>query len=173
MLDINTLYDQIEEFYTNTTERTMLLCGNADKEKHRTLLRVLNEQGHLNGLILLIHTTRDGMQSFFRWAELYKMRTPSRYGESMRLQRLTITFQKLSLKETSPHFGKYDFIIVWPIQSITQSKEEITKLQKVMSYQETKKIFYLTIHEPRINPESVKPISDRVVILDYEDNSEE
>jgi len=73
MSDVKNAYDQIIDFLSNETEKTLLLRGIADKEKHQALLKALNAHGNLKGLINLIHTTKDGMESFFRWAELYKL----------------------------------------------------------------------------------------------------
>ena len=66
MSDVKNAYDQIIEFINNKVEKTLLLCGIADKEKHQSLLKALNAQGNLKGLIYLIHTSKDGMESFFR-----------------------------------------------------------------------------------------------------------
>ena len=57
MFDVKNTYDQIIDFLDNETEKTLLLRGIADKEKHQTLLKALNSQGNLKGLINLIHTT--------------------------------------------------------------------------------------------------------------------
>lgn len=68
MSDVQNAYNQIMEFISSKSEKTMLLCGVADKEKHRLLLKALNNNGSLKGLIYLINTTRDGMENFLRWA---------------------------------------------------------------------------------------------------------
>lgn len=73
MSDVTNAYEQIVDFLNNETEKTLLLRGIADKEKHLSLLKALNAQGKRNGLINLIHTSKDGMEEFFRWAELYKV----------------------------------------------------------------------------------------------------
>jgi replication initiation and membrane attachment protein DnaB len=43
MSDVTKAYEQIEDFLNNETEKTLLLCGIADKEKHLSLLKALNE----------------------------------------------------------------------------------------------------------------------------------
>ena len=50
MTDVENAYRQIADFLNNETEKTLLLCGIADEEKHRVLLRTLNEQSCSNGL---------------------------------------------------------------------------------------------------------------------------
>jgi hypothetical protein len=65
----------------NEIEKTLLLCGIADNEKHLSMLEALNDQGNLKGLIFLIHTTRDGMAQFFRWAGLYEVKVPATYRQ--------------------------------------------------------------------------------------------
>lgn len=57
-------YDQIIDFISNETEKTLLLRGIADKEKHQVLLKALNAQGEMKGLVNLIHTSKDGMKTF-------------------------------------------------------------------------------------------------------------
>ncbi|BBU38474.1 hypothetical protein APP_07660 [Aeribacillus pallidus] len=42
MSDVKNAYDQIIDFLNNETEKTLLLRGIADKEKHQTLLKALN-----------------------------------------------------------------------------------------------------------------------------------
>ena len=64
MSDVENAYKQIASFLNNETEKTLLICGIADEEKHRTLLKTLNAQGRSKGLIFLIHTTMDGMEDF-------------------------------------------------------------------------------------------------------------
>jgi len=54
MSDVQNAYNQIMEFISSKSEKTMLLCGVADKEKHRLLLKALNDNGSLKGLIYLI-----------------------------------------------------------------------------------------------------------------------
>ena len=76
MSDVENAYQQIASFLNNETEKTLLICGIADEEKHRALLKALNDRGRSKGLILLIHTTKDGMDSFFRWSGLYKVKQP-------------------------------------------------------------------------------------------------
>lgn len=168
MADAKNAYDEIVNFLNNSTEKTLLICGVADQEKHISLLKALNNQGKQRGVVNLIHTTKDGMESFFRWAGLYKVKVPSKYGQEMRLSNLTISFNNLS---TKGGWGKYDnyafdFMIVWPIQSVTKNDHEIQMLKEMSSRQKTKKIIYLTIKEPWYSPDSLNPIVDRTIKLD-------
>lgn len=120
MSDVENAYKQIASFLNNETEKTLLICGIADEEKHRALLKALNARGRSKGLIFLIHTTKDGMENFFRWAGLYKVKVPKKYGQSMQLSNLTIYFDNLSTKSSSNKYDNYafDFMIVWPMQSV-------------------------------------------------------
>lgn len=172
MSDVKNAYDQIIDFLNNETEKTLLLRGIADKEKHQALLKALNAQGNLKGLINLIHTTKDGMENFFRWAELYKVNVPKKYGQGMKLSNLTIFFDNLTTKSSSDKYDNYafDFMIVWPIQSVTKNEKEIQMLKEMAQRQKTKKIIYLTIKEPWYNPDSLEPIVDRVIKLDCEND---
>ena len=172
MSDVKNAYDQIIDFLNNETEKTLLLRGIADKEKHQALLKALNAQGNLKGLINLIHTTKDGMDNFFRWAELYKVNVPKKYGQGMKLSNLTIFFDNLTTKSSSDKYDNYafDFMIVWPIQSVTKNEKEIQMLKEMAERQKTKKIIYLTIKEPWYNPDSLDPIVDRVIKLDCEND---
>jgi len=172
MSDVKNAYDKIIDFMNNETEKTLLLRGIADKEKHQALLKALNAHGNLKGLINLIHTTKDGMESFFRWAELYKVNVPKKYGQGMKLSNLTIFFDNLTTKSNSEKYDDYafDFMIIWPIQSVTKNEKEIQMLKEMAERQKTKKIIYLTIKEPWYNPDSLEPISDRVIKLDCEND---
>ena len=172
MSDVKNAYDQIIDFLNNETEKTLLLRGIADKEKHQALLKALNAQGNLKGLINLIHTTKDGMDNFFRWAELYKVNVPKKYGQGMKLSNLTIFFDNLTTKGNSEKYDNYefDFMIIWPIQSVTKNEKEIQMLKEMAERQKTKKIIYLTIKEPWYNPDSLDPIVDRVIKLDCEND---
>lgn len=172
MSDVKNAYDQIIDFLNNETEKTLLLRGIADKEKHQALLKALNAQGNLKGLINLIHTTKDGMENFFRWAELYKVNVPKKYGQGMKLSNLTIFFDNLTTKSSSDKYDNYafDFIIVWPIQSVTKNEKEIQMPKEMAEHQKTKKIIYLTIKEPWYNPDSLDSIVDRVIKLDCEND---
>lgn len=170
MSDVTNAYDQIIDFLNNEIEKTLLLRGIADKEKHLSLLKALNAQGNWKGLVNLIHTSKDGMEEFFRWAELYKVKVPKKYGQGMKLSNLTIFFDNLTTKGNSDKYDAYtfDFIIVWPIVNVTKNKEEIKMLEEMSKRQKTKKIIYLTIKEPWYNPDSLEPIVDRVIKLDCE-----
>ncbi|WP_312355180.1 hypothetical protein [Aminipila sp.] len=172
MSDVKNAYNQIIDFLNNETEKTLLLRGIADKEKHQALLKALNAQGNLKGLINLIHTSKDGMENFFRWAELYKVNVPKKYGQGMKLSNLTIFFDNLTTKSSSDKYDNYafDFMIVWPIQSVTKNEKEIQMLKEMAERQKTKKIIYLTIKEPWYNPDSLDPIVDRVIKLDCEND---
>ncbi|MEK8199773.1 hypothetical protein [Lysinibacillus sp. FSL M8-0134] len=149
-----------------------MLRGIADKEKHQALLKALNANGNLKGLINLIHTSKDGMENFFRWAELYQVKVPKKYGQAMKLSNLTIFFDNLTTKSSSDKYDDYafDFMIVWPIQSVTKNEKEIQMLKEMAERQKTKKIIYLTIKEPWYNPDSLEPIADRVIKLDCEND---
>ena len=173
MSDVKNAYDQIIDFLNNETEKTLLLRGIADKEKHQALLKALNAQGNLKGLINLIHTTKDGMENFFRWAELYKVNVPKKYGQGMKLSNLTIFFDNLTTKSNSDKYDDYafDFMIVWPIQSVTKNSEEIQMLKEMSERQKTKKIIFLTIKEPWYSPEPLIPIVDRIIKLDCENDA--
>lgn len=173
MSDTINAFNQITDFIIDEAEKTLLLCGVADKEKHLCLLKALNAQGNLRGLIYLIHTTKEGMTNFFRWAELYKVKVPNKYGEAMTLSNLTIFFDKLTTKSSSKKYDNYvfDFMIVWPIQSVSKSEEEIQILNEMSKRQKTKKIIYLTIKEPWYNPDPLKPLVDRVIKLDCENDN--
>ena len=172
MSDVKNAYDQIIDFLSNETEKTLLLRGIADKEKHQALLKALNAKGNLKGLINLIHTTKDGMENFFRWAELYKVNVPKKYGQGMKLSNLTIFFDNLATKSNSEKYDNYafDFMVIWPIQSVTKNEKEIQMLKEMAERQRTKKIIYLTIKEPWYNPDSLVPIVDRVIKLDCEND---
>ena len=172
MSDVKNAYDQIIDFLNKETEKTLLLRGIADKEKHQALLKALNAQGNLKGLINLIHTTKDGMENFFRWAELYKVNVPKKYGQGMKLSNLTIFFDNLTTKGNSEKYDNYEFnfMIIWPIQSVTKNEKEIQMLKEMAERQRTKKIIYLTIKEPWYNPDSLDSIVDRVIKLDCEND---
>ncbi len=172
MSDIKNAYNQILDFMGNDSEKTLLLSGIADKEKHQALLKALNSQGELKGLVNLIHTTKDGIQNFFRWAELYKVSVPNKYGQGMKFSNLTIFFDNLTTKRNSGKYDDYvfDFMIVWPIQSVTENENEIQMLKEMAERQQTKKIIYLTIKEPWYNPKSLEPIVDRIIKLDCEND---
>lgn len=172
MSDIKNAYDQIIDFLNNKTEKTLLLRGIADKKKHQVLLKALNAQGNLKGLINLIHTKKDGMKDFFRWAELYKVNVPKKYGQGMKLSNLTIFFDNLTTKSNSDKYDDYvfDFMIIWPIQSVTNSEREVQMLKEMSERQRTKKIIYLTLKEPWYNPDCFEPIVDRVIKLDCEND---
>lgn len=176
MSDIDIAYEQINDFLISEDEKTLLVCGIADEEKHLTLLKALNAQGKSKGLIYLIHTTKDGMENFFHWAGLHKVKVPKKYGQSMQLSNLTIYFDNLSTKGYSSKYDNYafDFMIVWPMQSATKNPEEIEMLRKMAERQKTKKIIYLTIHEPWYSGDPLKPNVDRIIQLDCEnDNPQE
>jgi len=172
MSDIKNAYDQIIDFISNDTEKTLLLRGIADKEKHQALLKALNAQGEMKGLINLIHTSKDGMEDFFRWAELYKVKVPKKYGQGMKLSNLTLFFDNLTTKSNSEKYDDYvfDFMIIWPIQSVSKNEKEIQMLKEMAERQKTKKIVYLTIKEPWYNPDSLEPVVDRVIKLDCEND---
>ncbi|MBB6698670.1 hypothetical protein [Clostridium algidicarnis] len=172
MSDVKNAYDQIVDFIRNETEKTLLLCGIADKEKHQALLKGLNAQGEMKGLVNLIHTSKDGMRDFFRWAELYKVKVPKKYGQGMKLSNLTIFFDNLTTKSDGDKYDDhvFDFMIVWPIQSVTKNEKEIQMLKEMAERQKTKKIIYLTIKEPWYNPDSLEPIVDRVIKLDCDND---
>ena len=172
MSDIKNAYNQILDFMGNDSEKTLLLSGISDKEKHQALLKALNSQGELKGLVNLIHTTKDGIQNFFRWAELYKVSVPNKYGQGMKFSNLTIFFDNLTTKRNSGKYDDYvfDFMIVWPIQSVTENENEIQMLKEMAERQQTKKIIYLTIKEPWYNPKSLEPIVDRIIKLDCEND---
>lgn len=172
MSDIKNAYNHIVDFLSNETEKTLLLRGIADKEKHQALLKALNAQGEMKGLINLIHTSKSGMEDFFRWAELYKVKVPKKYGQGMKLSNLKIFFDNLTTKSNSDKYDDYafDFMIVWPIQSVTKNEKEIQMLKEMAERQKTKKIIYLTIKEPWYNPDSLETIVDRVIKLDCEND---
>lgn len=173
MSDVKNAYDQIIDFLDNETEKTLLLRGIADKEKHQALLKALNSQGNLKGLINLIHTTKNGMENFFRWAELYKVKVPKKYGQGMKVSNLTIYFNNLTAKSNREKYDNYvfDFMIIWPIQSVTKSEKEIQMLKEMAERQSTRKIIYLTIKEPWYNPDPLETIVDRVIKLNCENDN--
>ncbi|HHW82017.1 MAG TPA: hypothetical protein GX746_10055 [Bacteroidales bacterium] len=173
MSDVKNAFNQLTDFISNESEKTLLLSGIADKEKHLALLKALNAKGELKGLINLIHTTKSGMDEFFRWAELYKVKVPKKYGQPMKLSNLTIFFDNLTTKTDSDKYDNYafDFMIVWPIASATENKEEIYMLKEMAERQRTKKIIYLTIKEPWYNPNSIESIVDRIIKLDCENDN--
>lgn len=112
------------------------------------------------------------MEEFFRWAELYKVKVPKKYGQAMRLSNLTIFFDNLITKNDSHKYDNYtfDFMIIWPIVSAAKNREEIEMLKKLAERQKTRKIIYLTIKEPWYNPDPLEPIVDRVIKLDCEND---
>src|SRR5699024_12680878 len=97
------------------------------------LLKALNAHGNLKGLINLIHTTKDGMESFFRWAELYKVNVPKKYGQGMKLSNLTIFFDNLTTKSNSEKYDDYafDFMIIWLIKSLIKNEKEIQNINEM------------------------------------------
>lgn len=173
MTDVEKAYEQISEFINNDNEKSLLLRGVADTEKHQLILKALNKHGNLKGLILLIHTARDGMKNFFRWAELFKVKVPKKYGEAMQLTNLTIYFDNLTTKSYSGKYDnhEFDFIIIWPIQSVTKNEDEIQMIKELTKRQTTKVVIYLTIKEPWYNPDAFAEFADRVVRLDCENDN--
>ena len=171
--NVSDVVNEIAEYLNNESEKTLLLSGIADKEKHRSLLQALNSQGNLKGVVLLIHTTIEGIEHFFRWAELYEVRAPKKYRQAMHLSNLTIYFDKLLTTIPNHKFDScaFDFMIIWPIQSVTKNEEELQQLGDFVNRQKTKKIILLTIKEPWYDPEPMKRIVDRVIKLDCEEDN--
>ena len=91
----------------------------------------------------------------------------------MQLSNLTIYFDNLSTRSSSNKYDNYafDFMIVWPMQSVTKNPEEIQMLHEMAERQKTKKIIYLTIKEPWYSSEPLKPHVDRIVTLDCENDN--
>ncbi|HXL04645.1 MAG TPA: hypothetical protein PLH34_07580, partial [Bacillota bacterium] len=109
---------------------------------------------------------------FFRWADLYKLKVPKKYGQGMKLSNLTIYFDNLTTKNNSEKYDDYafDFMIIWPIQSVTKNEKEIQMLKEMAERQKTKKIIFLTLKEPWYNPDSFETFVDRVIKLDCEND---
>lgn len=143
MYDVKNAYDQIVDFISNLTGRTLLLRDFAGNEKPQTLLKALNPQGTLKGLINLIHTSKDGMKYFFRRVELYKVNVPKKYEQGMELSNLTIFFDNLSTKNNSEKYDDYafDFMIVWSSQSVTKNEKEIQMMKEMAQRQKIKKVY--------------------------------
>ena len=101
------------------------------------------------------------------------MKVPNKYGQAMKLSNLTIRFDNLSTKDSGDKYDNYafDFMIVWPIQSVTKNSEEIQMLKEMSERQKTKKIIFLTIKEPWYSPEPLIPIVDRIIKLDCENDA--
>ncbi len=175
MSDVEKAYKEINEFLHHQTEKTLLFSGIADKPKHRLLLKALNEKGNLQGLIFLIRTTRSGMSDFFGWAGLQGVKVPKKYGEGMRFLNLTIFFNNLTTKSISnkDRRHEFDFMIIWPIQSVTKNHEEVQMLKELAKVQKTKKIIYLTLKEPWCNPDLFRAFVDREIRLDCENDDPE
>ena len=170
MSDVEIAYMQITSFLNDDVAKTLLVCGLADKEKHLMLLKALNAQGRSKGLIFLIHTTKEGMKNFFHWAGLYKVKVPKKYGQAMQLSNLTIYFDNISFNSIKYDNYAFDFMIVWPMQSVMKNPEEIQMLHEMAKRQKTKKIIYLTIKEPWYNAESIKLNVDQIVTLNCEND---
>lgn len=168
MTDMKKAYDQIDSFIDNPNEKTLLLRGVAEKEKHRLILRALNKKGKSKGLINLLHTTTDGMKNFFDWAELYDVKVPKIYGEPMRLSNLTIYFNNLTTKGLTYKYDKseFDFMIIWPIQSVTENIDEIEMLKQLALRQKSKKVIFLSLYEPNYNPDKFEEFVDKVIRID-------
>lgn len=168
MTDAEKVYQQINSFIDNPDEKTLLLRGTAEYEKHRLILRAFNQKDKSKGLIHLLHTTMDGMKNFFDWAELYDVKVPKSYGKPMQLSNLTIYFNNLTTKGITYKYDRYefDFMIIWPIQSVTENIEEIEMLKQLASRQKTKKIIFLSLHEPNYNPDKFEEFVDKVIRID-------
>lgn len=91
----------------------------------------------------------------------------------MQLSNLTIYFDNLTTKSYSGKYddSEFDFIIIWPIQSVTKNEDEIKMIKELTERQKTKKVFYLTIKEPWYNPDAFAEFADRVVQLDCENDN--
>lgn len=64
------------DFLNDEKEKSLLLYGVADEEKHFLLLQALNARGSLKELVYLIHITKDGMRDFFQWAGFNDVKVP-------------------------------------------------------------------------------------------------
>lgn len=86
---------------------------------------------------------------------------------------LTLYFDNLTTKSYSGKYDNYefDFLIIWPIKSVTKNEDEIQMIKELTKRQKTKKIIYLTIKEPWYNPDVFAEFADRVVQLDCENDN--
>lgn len=87
------------------------------------------------------------MENFFRWSGLYDVKVPKKYGQGMSLSNLTIYFDNLTTKNSVDKYNNYifDFIIMWPIQSVTKSEKEIQMLKKMAVSRKQKRLFILPL----------------------------
>ena len=96
--------EQITSFLNSQTEKTLLLCGIADDEKHCMLLKTLNSRGKSKGFVFLIHTTKEGMEINYSLARLSGVKVPKKYGQAIQLSSLTICFDNLTTKRCSNRY---------------------------------------------------------------------
>lgn len=91
---------------------------------------------------------------------LYKVKVPKKYGQSMQLSNLTIYFDNLSTKSSSNKYDNYafDFMIVWPMQSVTKNPEEIQMLHEMAERQKTKKNHLSHNKRTLVQPRTIKAV---------------
>lgn len=86
----------------------------------------------------------------------------------MRLSNLTIYFNNLTTKGLTYKYDKseFDFMIIWPIQSVTENIDEIEMLKQLALRQKSKKVIFLSLHEPNYNPDKFEEFVDKVIRID-------
>ena len=111
------LQDEILNFLQDENEKVMLITGTNQYEKHMEVLRVINKNVPDRVKVLFRANGKDNLQNIFE----NKIGSP-KLNTLVRLGRLNLYIDTINRRTWQG--GKYNFSIIYPIDSLCRMKDE-------------------------------------------------
>ena len=130
----NILWNAIEKF-VESSDNAMLVKGTHMHEKHKSIIRWLNENTSNSKILFVINA----MQNITR-SEFIGLRKQPKIGETIQIENNNYVFT--TFNRVADEFEHYDFVIVYPIDRFVRERQ--TQVMNEINLKNYNKIFYVS-----------------------------
>lgn len=168
MSDADLFENQVLNFLRSEAKKTALIRGILDQPKISTLIKSLSNQGKAKIKVVLVRTDKNGIENFLQYA-LLNNRKPQKYNEKIQVKSLSISFENFTTRRRSVVHKIFscDYLIIWPIQSITEDTGDSQVLINFIMKQNARKVFLIPHGEPQHNLDQFEKFVDCIIKQDF------
>lgn len=157
----NILWNAIEEF-VESSDNAMLVKGTHMHEKHKSIIRWLNENTSNSKILFVINA----MQNITR-SEFIGLRKQPKIEEAFRIRNNNYVFT--TFNRVADEFGYYDFVIVYPIDRFVRERQ--TQVMNEINHKNYNKIFYVScVDSIKYDFKVLDPYIQRTAYYDIEED---
>lgn len=173
MRDLNAAINIVNSFLENDDEKFLLLKGIDDDNKIKVVTSCLNKSKFNKGLLRIGNTLND-IPRILWTVGVVKPKSSYKYNKFYRIGNMNIKIDSYYSKRTMrSRFEKFDFVIIYPIQTIANRINEHDWFTNMLKDLKSEKVLLITTNDSNYKFDWIEQMMDVVYSYDSKNDKPE